>query len=148
MPNWISITVTDLNDAKVAALVDALRTAALAEGQTDPTRRITQEVVDYIRRKIASCAKNLLDADTAAIPAGLKAMCVDLVLARMKGRLEIELTQDERDRITRHESDLNRIAACTDVVEQPDNAIAAPVQAISSTPSMKERASRPVWETY
>lgn len=140
--NWISVTVADLNDAKVEKLVTALRTKALGAGQDDPTPRLTQEVVDTIRRKIASCANNRVDADTTAIPAGLKGLCVDLVLARLKGRLQLDLTQDERDRISRHESDLNRIASCTDVVEQPDTAIDAPVQSTSGTPSMKERASR------
>ncbi len=140
--NWVSITVADLNDAKVEKLVTALRTKALGTGQTDPTPRLTQDVVDLIRRKIASCQKNRVDASETTIPRGLKRMAVDLVLAELKGRLEIELTSDEKDRISRHETDLNRIASCTDVVEQPDNAIAAPVQSPSGTPSMKERASR------
>lgn len=142
MSLWISITVADLNDAKVEKLVTALRTKALGAGQTDPTPRLVQEVVDDIRRKIASCQKNRVDADETRIPRGLKGMCVDLVLSRLKGRLEQDLSQDERDRISRHETDLNRIAACTDVVEQPDNAIEAPVQSTSGTPTMKERASR------
>ncbi|HWM26599.1 MAG TPA: hypothetical protein VNP98_17410 [Chthoniobacterales bacterium] len=136
MPNWIPITINDLQDSKVAALVVALQSAALGAGQTDPTPRLTQAVVDRIRRKIASCSVNQLDADTTAIPAGLKTMAVDLILAEMKGRLEEPLTDDEQRKIDLHNSDLNRIAECRDTVEQPDSAIDAPVQDSSGNPSI------------
>lgn len=136
MSRWISITVEDLEDAKVAAMVDALRTAALQSGQTDPAPRRIQTVVDNIRRKIASCPQNQLDADTTTIPASLLDMAVDLILADLKGRLEIELTQDERDALARHTRDLDRIASCQDSVEQPDDAIDAEVQSTAGTPSV------------
>jgi hypothetical protein len=146
MPNWIPITVADLQDSKVAALLTALTGAALAPGQTDTAPRIIQAVVDRMRRKIASCPRNQLDANPAAIPRGLKTMAVDLILADLKGRLEEPLTQDEQRAIERHTSDLNRIAECKDVVEQPDNAIDAPVQEDSGTPTIsvgrRERLNR------
>jgi hypothetical protein len=140
MANWIPITVADLKDAKLAALVRALQTAALESDppQTDPTPRLTQAVVDRIRRKIASCSKNQLDADTTTIPIGLKTMAVDLIYAEMKGRLEMELTTDERDAISRHEADLKAIAKGDEVVEQPDSAIDAPVQATAGSPTISE----------
>lgn len=136
MSRWISITVADLNDAKLASYVTALRTKALDAGQTDPSPRVTQIVVDRIRRKIASCRQNRLDADETKIPRGMKEMAVDFILADLKGRLEEDLTTDERDRIARHSADLNRIAACQDVVEQPDDAIAPSVEAARGTPSI------------
>jgi hypothetical protein len=136
MPRWIPITVDDLNDSKVAALVTALRTAALADDQDDPTPRLTQAVVNRIRRKIASNPQNQLDEDVTTIPEGLKLMAVDLIIAELKGRLEEGLTDDERRKIDRHETDLNRIAAGTDTIEDPDTAIDAPVQDQSGTPSI------------
>lgn len=136
MPRWISITVADLEDAKVAALVTALRERALGAGQTDPTPRVVQGVVDEIRRKIGSWAKNKVDADETTIPAGLRDMAVDLVLERMKGRLEIALEDDERRRVDRHVRNLDRIASGQDAVEQPDEAIEAPVQSTAGTPSV------------
>lgn len=139
MSNWTAITTDDLNDAKVAALVDALRSAALADGQTDPTPRVTQVVVDRIRRKIASCSTNRLDADETTIPRGLKDMAVDLILYELKGRLEIPLTEDERSQRRTHESDLDRIASCQDTVEQPDDGIDAPVQDSGGSPSFSGR---------
>jgi hypothetical protein len=136
MSRWISITVEDLNDAKIALLVDALRTKALADDQTDPTPRVTQSVIDLIRRKIASCRTNQVDVDETKIPRGLKTMAVDLIIAELKGRLEEDLTKDETEAIARHVADLNRIANCQDVVEQPDDAIDAPVEATSGRPSI------------
>lgn len=138
MANWIPITVADLKDAKLAPLVIALQTKALDAGQTDPTPRLTQAVIDRIRRKIASNLKNQLDLDPTTIPMGLKTMAVDLIYAEMKGRIEEPLTQDERDAIARHEADLKAIARGDEVVEQPDNAIDAPVQATSGHPTISE----------
>lgn len=136
MARWVAITVADLEDAKVAKLVTALRTKALQLSQTDPSPRITQSVVDDIRRKIASCASNRLDADETTIPRGLKDLAVDLILARLKGRLEIELTADEVRTVERRERDLDRIASCTDAVDQPDDAITPEVEARGGTPSV------------
>jgi hypothetical protein len=138
MPNWIPITVADLQDAKLAALVTALQEKALGDGQTDPTPRLTQAVVDRIRRKIASNLKNQLDADPTTIPKGLKTMAVDLIYAEMKGRIEEPLTQDENRAIDRHEADLKAIAKGDEVIEQPDDAIDAPVQATSGSPTISE----------
>lgn len=136
--NWIPITLANLEDAKLAKLVTALRTKALKETppQDDPTPRVTQKVVDRIRRKIASNRRNRLDADTTTIPKGLLDMGVDFVLAELKGRLEMTLTPEEVERIARHETDLNRIASGTDVVEQPDDAIDADVQETSGSPTI------------
>lgn len=138
MPNWIPITIADLQDAKLAPLVKAMREKALAPGQTDPTPRLIQRVIDRIRRKVASNPSNQLDADPTRIPKGLQTMAVDLIYAEMKGRLEEELTRDEQRAIERHVDDLNRIAEGKDVVEQPDDAIDAPVQEIANSPSISE----------
>lgn len=138
MPRWIPITVADIQDQKLAPLVEALRTRALAAGQTDPTPRLTQAVVDRIRRKVASCHTNRLDSDTTKIPAGLKTMAVELIYFELKGRLEDALTPDESKKSTIIESDLNRIASCLDTVEQPDDPIDPPVESPSGNPSVTE----------
>jgi hypothetical protein len=146
MSRWISITVDDLDDQKLGPLVLALRTKGLAPGQTDPTPRLTQAVVDRIRRKVASNLKNRLDADTTKIPAGLKMMAVELIYAELKGHLEEPLTSDESKKLGVIETDLNRIAAGTDVVEEPDDPIDAPVESTAGNPSItygrRERLNR------
>lgn len=133
---WITITTDHLEDAKVAALVTALREQALGDGQTDPSPRIVQDVIDHIRRKIQGNQENVLDADETTIPKGLKTLAVDLILARLKGRLEIALTEDERRQIERHERDLNRIASGDDVIEQADTELPSEVQPTGGTPSI------------
>ena len=143
MSRWIPVTVADLNDAKVGELVDALRTAALADGQDDPSPRAIQSVVTEVRRKIASCRTNRVDADETTIPASLLPLVTDLVIFRLKTRLEIPLTTDESKNQDRYDVTLNRIASCADVVDSPDDAIVAPVEATSGTPSISNhRPSR------
>jgi len=144
MSRWIPITLADLEDSKVAKLVTALRTKALqtVPAQTDPSPRITQSVVTDIRRKIASCASNRVDSDETTIPASLLPLATDLIIFRLKNRLEIELTQDERDTRREHTETLNRIASCADVVDQPDDPISPEVESTSGTPSISnERAT-------
>ena len=125
MPNWESITIANLNEAKVAALVDALDTAALGDSQTGRAAALIQTVVDEIRRKIESNPRNSLDADVTTIPKGLKQMAVEMTLASMKNALEIPLTDDERTALANHRTNLNRIAEGKDTIEQPDS-VAAP----------------------
>lgn len=136
MSRWIPVTLGDLEDTKVAKLVTALRTKALAVGQTDPSPRVIQSVVTDIRRKIASCRSNRVDADETTIPASLLTLATDMIIARLKGRLEIELTQFENDQLSRHDTTLNRIASCTDVVDQPDDSVEPETQATAGTPSI------------
>jgi hypothetical protein len=136
MSRWISITVDDLNDQKLAPLVEAFRTKGLAPDQDDPLPRLTQAVVNRIRRKIASNLKNRLDSDETKIPAGLKTLAVDLIYAELKGHLEEALTADEVKKIATHEADLNLIAKGIDVIEEPDDPIDAQVESTAGSPSV------------
>jgi len=135
LSNWIAITLDTLYEAKVAALVDACDSAALADGQDNRAAGIIQGVVDHVRRKVGSCQRNQLDSDLTKIPKGLRDIAVDLIIARLKISLEIDLTQDERDNVARRERDLNRVAECTDVVDKPDDAVDAPMEPTVAPPS-------------
>lgn len=139
MPNWIPITTADLEDAKLAKLVVALQTKALREvpPQTDPTPRLTQKVVDRIRRKIANNRQNKLDADATRIPKGLLGMAIVFILAEMKGRLEMALTTDENKAVDRAEADLKAIAD-GEAVDEPDEPIAAAVQGAAGSPTITQ----------
>ena len=142
MPNWIPVTTANLQDSKVAALIEACDTAALALGQTGRAAGIVQSVVDDIRSKVASCRNNTLDEDTTTIPKSLLTVAVDLILARLKKAIDELLTKDESDDVARHERRLNRIADCKDVVDQPDTAEPAPsTQAAAGTPRTEARTS-------
>jgi hypothetical protein len=121
MPRWVTITTDDLNDTKVAALVDALRTAALAVGQDDPVDEIIADVISRIRAEVASCSQNVLDIDETKIPKDLHRLGCRMVLREMQSRLQEPLNTDER---TEQENDLKylqRIASCDLKVAIPDN---------------------------
>jgi hypothetical protein len=128
VPNWITINIDTLKEAKVAALIEACDSAALGDDQGNRAAGIIQGVVDEIRRKIASCKNNRVDADTATIPKGLRDLAVDLIIARLKTAIEQPLSEAESRAIERRVSDLNRIADCKDVVEQPDDAVEPEVE--------------------
>jgi hypothetical protein len=126
--SWIAITIDELYEAKVAALIDAASTAAKKAGQPDRVPGIIQGVVDDIRRKVASCPNNQVDSDLTKIPKGLRDMAVDIIIARLKGAIEELLTEDEIRQLDRHWRNLDRIAECKDVVDQPDDPIEPDVQ--------------------
>jgi hypothetical protein len=121
MSNWISITKQALYDSKAAAFIDAADSVQLGAGQTDRSTDAIADVVAEIRRKVARC--NTLDQDPTKIPAGLKTLAADLIVARLKIALEQELTDDEKRNLDHHERELNRIADGKDLVDAPDNPI-------------------------
>lgn len=134
MPNWTELSAEDLDDYKVAELMTALREEALRDGQSDPFDQLLADAAADIRRKIAANPRNQLDRATLKIPKGLKSLGCRRIIAAMKGRLEIALSEDERRQIDRDDADLNRIADGKDPVDTPDNPAPTPdvVPAISS----------------
>lgn len=120
---WVSITIDTLYEAKIAIIVDLCDSLLLKENQANRAAGIIQGRVDYIRRKVASCRRNRLDQDLSKIPDGLKDIAVTLIMEKLKGALEMDLTEDERSAVSRAERDLNRVANCDDVVDQPDDPV-------------------------
>lgn len=125
---WIAITTDTLYEAKVAALIDAADASALAAGQSNRAAGIIQGVVNEVRNSVASCANNQVDQDTTTVPSSLRDLVVDLVIARLKGAVELPLTEDERDNLVERRRQLREIAACTLVVDQPDTPVTPDVQ--------------------
>ena len=123
MSNWIVITKSDLYNSKASAIVDTADTYNLGAGQAGRVTGILADVTSEIRRKVARC--NQLDANASAIPGGLKTLAVDIIYCRLKVAIEQELTQDERESLKSRERDLDRIADGKDLVDPPDNPIAA-----------------------
>lgn len=126
--SWTAITIDTLKEAKVAALIDACDSAALAVGQANRAAGLIQGVVNEIRNSVGTCNRNQVDADLTTIPSSLRDLAVDLIIARLKNAIEQPLTQDERDNVSERRRQLRDVAACDLVVDQPDNAVAAPVQ--------------------
>ena len=119
MPAWITITLADLNDARVAELIAALRQEELGAGQTDPMPRRIQIVVDEIRRCIAFCPTTALDIDTTTIPAGMKDQAVEKIVRGLKGRLLLPLTDDEKDAEKLYQRRLEQLTRCEWPVDTP-----------------------------
>lgn len=120
MSNWTTITAEDLKDTKVARLVEALQSAALGDGQFDPTDAIIADVVARIRAEIASCSTNQLDANTNTIPKDLHRLACRMVVRELQSRLQDPLGEDEREEQRNDLRYLERIAKCEVVVAQPD----------------------------
>src|SRR4051812_2147860 len=112
MSRWVTITVDDLNDAKVAALIDACRTAALGAGRTDPMPRIIADVTTEIRLAVASCRTNRLDADDTTVPGNLKRLGCRMIVREMMSRLQQALSDDEQRERDNDRDDLGRVSKC------------------------------------
>lgn len=131
--SWIAITVDTLNEAKIAALIDACSTAALADGQADRAAGLIQGVVNEIRNAVATCRSNQVDEDATTIPESQRDLAVDLIIARLKNAIEQPLTEDERANVTERRRQLRDIAECKLVVDQPDDAVDPEVQGGATT---------------
>jgi len=140
MSNWIAITKADLYNSKVAALIDAANTTSLGAGQQDRTTGVIADVTLEIRRKVGRC--NVVDQDTTKIPGGLKPLAVDLIFCRLKIALEMDLSESERSIMTARQRDLDRIADGKDMVDAPDNPIAAPVVQDIPAPAFGDKPHR------
>lgn len=125
---WITISIETLYEAKVAALVDACDAAALGDGQANRAAGLIQGVVNEIRNAVATCTRNQVDSDTTKIPESQRDLAVDLIIARLKGAIEQPLTEDERNTVAERRRQLRDIAACSLVVDQPDDAVKPEVQ--------------------
>lgn len=95
MSAWINIVLADLNDARIAELVEAFRAEELGSGQTDPMPRVIAMVAIELRDCIAFGGRTL-SATANSIPPGLKDLAVGKIIRTMKGRLLQPLTDDER----------------------------------------------------
>ena len=136
MANWISISPADLNTTKLADLVEALRTIALAPGQADPAEEIISAVVLRLRAEIKGCQTNRLDADPAKIPGDLKDLAMRMILRQMQSRLRQKLNDDEKEEQRNDLRYLERIAQCKVPVAMPENPVEGAVQALAPSPSI------------
>lgn len=111
---WSTITIADLNTAKASALVEALRSAALGDGQADPLPEIIANVVARIRAEIAAGGRTALDVDPAKLPPSLKSLALRMVLREGQSRLNaagaLPLSDDEREEWRQDVRYLERIA--------------------------------------
>lgn len=129
MPVWVTIAATDLDDYAVGAKVNALRTAALASGQTDPFLRVMPDVVATVRNMIASNPANVLSATADSVPPETKTHVCWLVIEALQTRLMgLKLTEEERRMIDRAWQYFRDVAKGDITVSTPGDPQAAEVQ--------------------
>lgn len=141
VPAWITLTVTDLPVAKLAALVDQLGSAALGNDQSNPIPEIIVNVTTRIRTEIAAGGRTTLDADATKIPPSLRSLALRMVLRESQSRLNalgaLPLSDDERKEWDQDIRYLERIARREIAVEATDNPESSPtVQASALSPAI------------
>lgn len=142
MAAWINIVVTDLNDYLVGAQVAALRSAALAAGQSDPFENVMHDRTNYVRARIS---KRISISETAySVPPELKTAACMLIIEAMQGRLNLQLTDDQRTAIARAYKDLD-IAATDDLpVSTPDDPVEPEVQQAGGNAAIVTKRDNPL----
>ena len=123
-----------LYEAKISVVID-LCDQLLVKDEAGRAAGIIQSTVNEVRRNIASHQRNQLDANTANIPMGLRDLAVDIIVARLKTALEIDLSEDERKNLDRRYKTLERIADGKEVVDAPDTAIVANMEPLIPPPA-------------
>lgn len=127
MSAWVVLTAENLNDYLVAAQMNALRTAALASGQSDPFASVMQDRCNYIRNRISKRIQ--ISATAYAVPPELKSQACLLVIESMQARIPmLKLSEDQKNLIKQAYKDLD-IAATDDFpISVPDDPMDPGVQ--------------------
>lgn len=121
--SWITPTETHVKEAISGPELEALRAAALADGQADPVEGIMDRVTSRVRREVATCAQNNLGA-AGAIPESLldawKALVVWAIMQRPAAAIIDDENESRAKAVTRAERLLERVAACKFAIEEPE----------------------------
>lgn len=123
--DWITVTVDDLNDYVVGRGVAAMRTKALAAGQSDPFQNTMETICTRIRAEIGK--RYVLSATDFEVPQDLKWCACLLICEMMQSRLPglrlnagaEEQLKDARDYLKRVNRGDVWIAASSDPAPSP-----------------------------
>lgn len=147
MAAWIVIAESNLDAYIVSAYADALRSAALGDGQIEPFGEIMRDRSSYIRNRISGRVS--LSATPFAVPPELKTCAVMLITEAMSARLSIalELTEDQRSMIRRAYIDLDMAGTEDFPISTPDDPITPPVQSAGGITVVTKRPRTETGET-
>lgn len=100
--SWVQITFADIQNSRSGPLVTGFATTALATGQTNPIPAIIDQVTEEILGLIGFSGRYVLDASYGTVspnvlPPNLKDMAVEKICRKLKGRLDMPLTESERE---------------------------------------------------
>lgn len=147
---WTTLTVADLPIGKAAALVAALQSAALGDGQADPMPGIIAGVITRIRGEIAAGGRTVLDLDATKIPPSLKPLALRMALREGQSRINaagaLPLSDDEREEWRQDVRYLERIAKSEVTVEASINPEATPTTQAAAASPMISSTPRGAWD--
>ena len=137
--SWNTLAESDVQTRLSGAELTALKTAALASGQSSPLPDVITQVVQEVRARVAACPQNRL-GEGATVPDELRACALDLIRYRLLTRLPVaSLITPAREAEYKDALALLRdVARCEFRIEQPTSissqVIAGPaVTLVSST---------------
>ena len=119
--SWVTITDADILGKSAGAEVEAARSAALAQGQTDPVPGIVAQVVREVRGYVATCERNKL-GPAGTIPDELRGAALNRIRFECATRLPQGALMDDDRRASNRDAlaMLRDAAACKITIEQPE----------------------------
>lgn len=140
--SWITLAESDVQARLAGAELTALKTAALASGQTNPLTPIIAQVIQEVRGYVAACGNNRL-GEGSTIPQELENDALAIIRYRLATRLPVSsLLNDARKEEYRDAlRKLERVADCRFRIEQPavvsDQVIAGPAIEVAGSTTRK-----------
>lgn len=118
--SWRAITEDDLFSGMNKQEISAVRTKALADGQSDPVAEVIAQVTMSIRESIRSCKDNRLHPDATYLPEAAILHAVPIIRHRLGTRFGglIKGGEDRLEEYRRANRYLDQVAACAQAVER------------------------------
>lgn len=130
--SWITLTEAGVQTKLAGAELAALKTAALAVGQTNPLPEVISQITREVRGYVAACARNVLGTE-GTIPDELELAALNRIRYELATRLPVAslLTDARKDANRAATEQLKEVAAGRFLLVAP--ATAATAQAASGT---------------
>lgn len=144
MSNWISLSTQDVYDYLAAEQVDALRSEAIGDAQSDPVLAVIADTTCRVRGEVAAHQGNVLDANTATLPPELRGAALALVVEAAQSRIpSLTLTSDQIRLANAARALLKRVSAGTFAISQGGTSSSNPGED-SSSPSVNTTTKKVV----
>jgi hypothetical protein len=118
---WITLSVTDLNNSRAAPIIKAAQTTVLATGQADPIPDLIAQVQAELRGMIGFSGRYGLDGSSGtSIPPNLKDMAVQKVAREVQARLHLPMSDQDKEDDKLYQARLLLIAQGKWPIDAPD----------------------------
>jgi len=131
---WRAILEADVLTQISSDELEALRAAALGDGQADPLQPSINQVTSEVRGYVAACARNELHDTASYVPPSLiRAACV-MVVVEIIGRVPgYDVDEGRQKRYDQAVSLMRDVAACRYAIEDPDSGAAGTGASVEMT---------------